>query len=69
MGLHEKSTGNVSGKVWTWTNDTDMGGKTMKGKFVLTEVSPTSYTYKFDMSTDDGKTWSNMMTGTATKVK
>lgn len=69
MGLHEKSTGNVSGKVWTWTNDNEMGGKTMKGKFVLTEVSPTSYTYKFDMSTDDGKTWSNMMTGTATKVK
>jgi hypothetical protein len=41
----------------------------MKGKFVLTEVSPTSYTYKFDASMDDGKTWANMMEGKATKVK
>ena len=68
-GQHDAATGQVSGKIWTWTNDEDMGGKKMKGKFVLTEVSPTSYTYKFDISTDDGKTWANMMEGKATKVK
>jgi len=32
-------------------------------------VSATSYTYKFDMSTDNGKAWANMMEGKATKVK
>jgi hypothetical protein len=70
IGMHDVATGQVSGKVWTWTSDEDMGGgKKMKGKFVLTEVSPTSYTYKFDSSMDDGKTWANMMEGKATKVK
>jgi hypothetical protein len=69
MGQHERSTGSVSGDTWTWINDEEMGGKTMKGKFILKEVSPTSYTYRFDMSLDDGKTWTNAMEGKATKVK
>jgi hypothetical protein len=69
MGQHEKSTGQVSGKTWTWTSDEEMGGKIAKAKFVLNEVSPTSYTYKLDMSTDNGKTWANMFEGKATKVK
>jgi hypothetical protein len=69
MGQHTRSTGNPSGKNWTWTSDEDMGGKVMKMKFVLNEVSATSYTYKLDMSTDNGKTWANMFEGKATKVK
>jgi len=68
MGQREKSTGHVAGKIWTWTSDEEMGGKVMKGRFVLTEVSPTSYTYKFDMSSD-GKTWEKGFEGKATKVK
>ena len=69
MGLHEVSTGNPSGKIWTWTSNEEYGGKKMMGKFVLTEVSATSYTYKYDMSTDNGKTWEHIMDGKATKVK
>jgi hypothetical protein len=69
MGEHERSTGHVSGKTWTWTSDDEYGGKMVKGKFVLTEVSATSYTYKLDTSTDNGKTWANMFEGKATKVK
>ncbi len=69
MGEHERSTGHVSGKTWTWTSDEEMGGKVMKTKFVLNEVSPTSYTYKLDTSSDNGKTWANMFEGKATKVK
>lgn len=69
MGQHTRATGNPSGKVWTWTSNEEFGGTKMMGKFVLTEVSATSYTFKFDMSTDDGKTWANMMEGKSTKVK
>jgi hypothetical protein len=69
IGQHEKATGNPSGKVWTWTSNEEFGGKKMLGKFVLTEVSATSYTFKFDTSTDNGKTWTNMMEGKSTKVK
>lgn len=69
LGMHDTATGQVSGKTWTWTNEEDMGGKMVKGKFTITEVLPTSYTYKFDTSTDNGATWSNVMEGKATKVK
>ena len=69
MGEHERSTGHVSGKTWTWTSDEDMGGKVVKAKFVLNEVSPTSYTFKLDTSSDNGKTWANMFEGKSTKVK
>ena len=69
IGEHEKSTGHVSGKTWTWTSDEEIGGKVMKMKFILNEASATSYTYKLDTSTDNGKTWANLMEGKATKVK
>ncbi len=69
MGMHDFATGQISGKTWTWTSEEEMGWKKMKGKFVINEVSPTAYTFKFDMSTDNGKTWANVMEGKATKIK
>ncbi len=69
LGMHDTATGHVSGKTWTWTNEEDMGGKKVKGKFTITEVSPTSYSFKFDTSQDNGATWSNVMEGKSTKVK
>lgn len=67
-GMHGKSTGTVSGSVWTWNAEEEMGGKKFKGRFTAKEVSPTSYTYKYEMS-EDGKTWKSVMEGKATKVK
>jgi len=69
MGQHDHSTGQVSGDTWIWTSEEEMGGKMMKGKFIIKEVSPTSYTYRFDMSTDDGNTWTSLVEGKATKLK
>jgi len=69
MGMRETSKGTVSGKTWTWFSpEEEMGGKKVKGRFILTEVSPTSYTYSYDTSIEGGP-WSNMMEGKATKVK
>ena len=68
-GEHEHSTGTVSGGTWTWNADTDAGGKTIKGRYIMEESSPTSYSYHLDTSMDDGKTWATMMQGKATKVK
>ena len=45
-----------------------MGGKPMKGRFVLTETSPTAYTFKFDMSQDGGSNWTPIMDGSGTKA-
>jgi hypothetical protein len=44
-----------------------MRGKPMKGQFILTETSPTSYTFKFEVS-QDGKNWAPVMDGSGTKV-
>ncbi len=58
----------MQGDTWTWTGESKMNGKMTKGRFTLKEVSPTSYTYKFDVSSDGGG-WTNIMEGKATKMK
>ena len=67
MGEAEHSTGNVNGNTWTWTNQNDMGGQKFTGRFTLVETSPTSYTMKYEYSTDGGSTWKLIMEGTGTK--
>jgi hypothetical protein len=62
--VHAKGT--VDGDTWTWTSDMKMGPQTAKGRFTEKILSPTSYTFKFEMSTD-GTTWSQVMDGKATK--
>jgi hypothetical protein len=66
MGEAEHATGSFDGKAWTWTSDMNMGGKTMKGHFILTQVSPAAYTFKFETS-EDGSNWATVMEGTGNK--
>ena len=61
------ATGQFDGKVWTWSSDLPMGDKTMKGHFILTENSPTTYSFKFEVS-EDGNNWATVVEGTGTKV-
>jgi hypothetical protein len=68
MGEAEHSTGTLDGDTWTWLSEEKMGPQTMKGRFTMKIASPTSYTFKFEMS-QDGATWTTAMDGTATKVK
>ena len=68
MGEADHSKGTVEGDTWTFTSDEKMGSVTWKGRFVMKVLSPTSYTFKFDMS-QDGTTWNTVMDGTATKQK
>lgn len=67
MGEAEHATGTFDGKVWTWSSELAMAGKTMKTHFILTEGTPTSYTYKFETS-EDGSNWTTMMDGTGAKA-
>ena len=66
MGQDEISTGTVDGDTWTWLSDEHMGGMTMKGRFTMKVLSPTSYNMKFELS-PDGKNWMTAMEGKATK--
>lgn len=66
MGEAETATGTLNGDTWTWTSDEHMGGMTMKGRFTMKVLSPTSYNMKFELS-QDGTNWMTGMEGTATK--
>ena len=66
FGEFEDSKGSVNGDTWTWIADEKMGGLTMKGRFTMKIISPTSYTFMFEMS-QDGTKWSTVMDGKATK--
>jgi hypothetical protein len=66
MGQATYSEGTVNGDTWNWTSDEDMGGQKFKGRFTMKVLTPTSYTYKFEMS-QDGTSWTTVMEGKATK--
>jgi len=66
MGMAEEATGTVEGETWTWTSESDMGGKNVKGRFTEKVVSPTSFSFKFEMQDDSGQ-WSTIAEGTATR--
>jgi len=67
MGIHENATGKLEGDTWTWSFDQNTGGMTMKGRFTIRTVTPTSYTYKFELSPDGGTAWNVVLDGKATK--
>jgi hypothetical protein len=58
--------GQVDGKVWTWTDEVAMDGKTIKIRATVTEESPTAYSFKLEAG--DG-TMAVVEEGRATKAK
>ena len=66
MGQQESAIGTLEGDTWTWLSDEHMGGMTMKGRFTMKVLSPTSYTIKFELS-QDGTNWTTGMEGKSTK--
>jgi hypothetical protein len=67
MGETVHSTGTVEGDTWTWLSDSKMGAQMMKGRFTMKILTPTSYTFKFEMSRD-GTAWNTVMEGKAMKA-
>lgn len=65
-GSSELSAGNKSGSTWTFTSDSVVAGMAFKSRYTIIEVSPTSYTFKWEMS-QDGTKWATVIEGTAKK--
>ncbi len=61
-----QAKGTIDGDTWTWTSEMKMGPQTIKNRYIEKILSPTSYTFKFEMS-PDGTTWNTVMEGKATK--
>ncbi len=68
MGEAVSSKGTVAGDTWTWNSESKMGGKVMKTRFTIKELSPTSYSYKFEMAPQGGE-WATIVEGKSTKAK
>jgi hypothetical protein len=58
--------GTVKGDTWTYTDEGTMGGKKMKSRVTIKELSPTEYTFRMEMQGPDGK-WAPMMESKNTK--
>lgn len=68
MGRLEGAKGTTDGKTWAYTSEEKMGGKTMYGRYTMSDLTPDSYTFKWEMS-EDNKAWSAVMEGKATRAK
>lgn len=63
----ESATGQRTENGWTWTSKMEMGGQTIHGRFTMTDISDTEYTFSWEMS-PDGQKWMAVMEGTSTKT-
>lgn len=66
QGRRDSSKGTLSGDTWTWNSSANYGGMDIQQKMTIKQLTPTSYTMKFEVSMD-GKTWMPFMEGKATK--
>jgi hypothetical protein len=64
----DHSKGTIQGDTWLWTNEGRRLGETYKGRFTMKVVSPNSYTFKYEISTD-GKTWTTTVDGSAVRSR
>jgi hypothetical protein len=60
--------GTVNGDTWTYNDESMMGGKKVKSRVIIKELSPSAYTFRMDMQTPDGK-WATVMESKSTKTK
>ena len=67
-GEFTDARGSVDGDTWSWINDMKMGTMTIKGRFTMKILSPTSYNFSYETS-PDGTKWTTVMDGKATKGK
>jgi Protein of unknown function (DUF1579) len=66
QGRHTTSKGTVSGDTWTWNSSANYAGQEILQRMTIKIVSPTSQSFKFEISLD-GKQWMPFMEGKATK--
>ena len=60
-------TGTLNGDTWVWTGENNYGGMTIHSRFTIKTTSPTSFTSKYEVSSDGGTTWMPFWEGKATK--
>jgi hypothetical protein len=67
-GENESAKGSLAGNTWTWLWEGTEAGKPSRLRYTEVQVSPTSYTFKGEISVADGP-WTVIEEGKASKVK
>jgi hypothetical protein len=65
-GRHESNSGTLNADTWTWTGSQNYGGQPIQQRMTIKMLSPSSYSFKFEISLD-GAEWLPFMEGKATK--
>ena len=60
--------GKVMGNTWTYSDESAMGGKTVKSRAAIKEISPSTYTFTMQVQGPDEK-WVTLMESKSTKIK
>lgn len=68
MSMTTIPRGTVTGADWVYEDESTMGGKKIKSRYALTEISPTEYTFRWQMVDEKGA-WVTLMEGTSRKTK
>jgi hypothetical protein len=58
----------LSGDAWTYDDESKMGGQRIKSRFVIKQLSPDSYTFKWELQ-GEGGAWNTVMEGKSTRKK
>jgi len=66
MAMTSLPKGTVEGNTWTYLDESEMGGMTVKSRWVMEQLSPTSYTFRWEMQGADGS-WQTIMKGKSSK--
>jgi hypothetical protein len=66
-GMQEHATGQLDGDTWHWLSELAVGGKIIKTRYTVKQLSATAYSMKYE-SSQDGATWTTMMEGSAKKT-
>jgi hypothetical protein len=67
MAMTSVPQGTVDGDTWTYVDEMEIEGQTIKSRYVMQILSPTSYSYKWEVQGEDGS-WMTVMEGKATKA-
>ena len=68
MTMASVPKGRVQGGTWTYDDESMMGGKKVKSRVTIKELSPTVYTFTMELQGPDGK-WATAMESKSTKTK
>jgi hypothetical protein len=66
MAMTSVPRGTVKGGAWVYEDESKMGGKMVKSRYLINETSPSAYTFKWEMLGENGA-WQTIVAGTSTK--